>query len=228
MATSRWASSLANIEARIRRSLGIAGPINLDLAEKPSLLPVMLVDDLTRPGCVASDYRGRRWAVSNLTNMVDGLQRGCAFAVAGGLTTLVGNQGKGGVIVDTLELAWRGATITQIVQTEVRYASPFTVQPAVNARDGWMVDPIGPPNGGSAGPGTYETSPMLSGFDIVVPAAGFGQRIWEGHLVTDGRRVVIDLNVFLHEQAFLVFGNSIALVVGQQAQLFWTMRGRVF
>jgi len=60
MATSRWRSSIANVETRIRRSLGLAGPIGTDLPDPLQISPVMIVDDATRPGSAAQ--RGRRFS----------------------------------------------------------------------------------------------------------------------------------------------------------------------
>jgi len=71
MATTRWRSSLANIETRLRRSLGIAGPIGLDLTDPLPMVPVVIADDARRPG--SQPFRGRRFAwlghVENVTNM---------------------------------------------------------------------------------------------------------------------------------------------------------------
>lgn len=61
MSTSKWSSSLANVETRIRRSLGIAGPIGAQLPDDPlPIQPVVLVDDATRPGGHLT-VRGRSW-----------------------------------------------------------------------------------------------------------------------------------------------------------------------
>jgi hypothetical protein len=229
VATSRWSSSLSNIEARIRRSLGIAGPINLTIDEQPKIQPVMIVDDATRPGAAASDLRGRRWALTHVGNNVQGGASGCLFIVSRVPQTTVGLGDKGGVIVDSLELSWRGAVTTQLIQTEVRYASSWETEPAVSIRDGWMVDPIGNQGSPGATVGSYEPSPMDAGGDAAVASGGFGVRIWEGTLISNGwQSVRIPLDLFLWPTAFLVIGNSVPLVAAQPAQMFANWRGRVF
>jgi hypothetical protein len=225
VSTSRWASSLANIEARMRRSLGIAGPINLTLDKEPKLTPVVIADDLTRPGSVATDFRGRRFAISSVTGTISFAARGQLYWVAAGLNTSVGNVGKGGVILDSLEFWWQSATPTQVIRTEIRMAVPWTTHPAASIRDGFMVDPISDPGAPSVPPLALQ-SPMLSGFSVTVPAAGFGNRVWEGWQAANGSRVVIDLDYFLHEQAFLTIGNVNTLAAS--AELGAVVRGRVF
>lgn len=59
MSTKTWRSSLANVETRLRRSLGLAGPIDLGLPAPLPLQPVVLADDATRPG--GGTLRGRRF-----------------------------------------------------------------------------------------------------------------------------------------------------------------------
>jgi hypothetical protein len=69
--TNKWSSSLGNIETRLRRSLGLSGPIGLTLPEPLPLQPIVLTDDATRPG--SCTFRGRRfnWIghVEGITNM---------------------------------------------------------------------------------------------------------------------------------------------------------------
>lgn len=224
MTTSRWHSSLANIEARIRRSLGIAGPINLRLEDEPAVLPVMLVDDLTRPGASASIFRGRRWALSTGTGGIAGGAQGVAELVCSGLSTTVGNADRGGAIVDSLEMSWWGAVTTQVVEVSIYYVSPLSASVTVQSRDGWMVDPIGPPGA----PGTYDPSPMLIGTSAVLAVGTTGNRIWRGWARCDGTRQLINLDLFLRETAYLAIGNSLPLVAGQPAEPHFTFRGRVF
>lgn len=64
MATQRWLSSLANIETRLRRSLGLAGPVGTKLDAPATVMPVVIVDDATRPGGHAL-VRGRGFSFAS-------------------------------------------------------------------------------------------------------------------------------------------------------------------
>lgn len=64
MPTDRWLSSLANIETRLRRSLGLAGPVGTRIEQPAIVQPVILADDATRPGAVVgAGIRGRRFSI---------------------------------------------------------------------------------------------------------------------------------------------------------------------
>ncbi|HMG19282.1 MAG TPA: hypothetical protein VK573_11195 [Gemmatimonadales bacterium] len=222
MATSKWSSSLANIEARVRRTLGIAGPINLTLDEHPNLLPVMLVEDATRPGA-ASDYRGRRWACAITPGTIAGSGQGMVELMysASGAPSLAPGPG---LVVDTLEVSAQAATTTQIVTMAVYYNAPFEAPDTALLRSGAMVDPIGK----TGFPGTYESPPIFVGSSAVLPVGTTGARIWTGFLPCTGLGIIIPLDLYMLEQAFLAVGNSVALVAGQPATFWFTFRGRVF
>lgn len=220
MATSKWQSSLANIEARLRRGLGIAGPISLALEEPPALTPVVLCDDLTRPGCVGTDYRGRRWALSTSGGSFLVGTFATHWIVAGGLQTTVGNAEKGGIVLDWVEFSWTTAAAANVL-TLIKYASPFSAQPGVAIRDGFMVDPIGLPGF----PGNYETSPCFAGTAAATAVTAFGNRTWEGACATNAIHRV-QLDYFLREQAYIAIGNSVAFTASTGLVITW--RGRVF
>ena len=226
MPTSRWHSSLSNIEARLRRSLGIAGPIRLRLEDEPELLPVMLVDDLTRPGASASIYRGRRWALSTTCGGIAGGAQGIVEVVATGIAGLSVQADKGGVIVDSLDMSWWGAVTTQVVDVALYYTSPLSASVTAQILDGWMVDPIGPAP--TSGAGTYDAAPLSVGSNAALAVGTTGVRIWEGWARCDGTRQLIPLDLFLRESAFLAIGNFTPLVAAQPANPLYTFRGRVF
>lgn len=61
MATTRWLSSLADLETRIRRVLRIAGPIETQLEQPAKVIPVAIAADLTVPGANVGGMSMRRW-----------------------------------------------------------------------------------------------------------------------------------------------------------------------
>lgn len=218
MATSRWKSSLANIEARMRRSLGISGPINLALEDSPRIMPVAIADDFTRPGC-ATDLRGRRWASSQGTIVVGG------GAVGGVVLRCDAPAGAQGIVFDTLELAWTDsvAPATQLMTFEVMYWTAAQVQAgglpfAVVTRGGLMVDPMN---------SATDAPPLLEGNSTVVSALTGGQGIWFARLLGNGAAYrTIPLDLFLPRDAAIGFGNA---TVSAGAATFWyCWRGRVF
>ena len=117
MATSRWRSSLAGAENRLRRSLGLAGPINSELPDPLPLQPVILVDDATRPGSViGAGIRGRRWSVPIPAGIVTAAHRALFCMVTDSVTGVIvrrimisHNQGAGGIFYH-IGLAAPGAT----------------------------------------------------------------------------------------------------------------------
>jgi len=64
----RARTSLASIEDKLRRSLGLAGDIGA--AFRPDITPVVVADDPQRPGC--NSFRGRRFAFSQTVGAVAG------------------------------------------------------------------------------------------------------------------------------------------------------------
>lgn len=117
MATTRWKSSLANVETRIRRSLGIAGPINSEIGDPLGIIPVVLVDDATRPGSVVgAGIRGRRWSWSPAAGIVGTTHRLIATLITDSPSgviirrvTISTNAGAGGVFF-RIGIAAPGAT----------------------------------------------------------------------------------------------------------------------
>lgn len=209
MATSRWKSSLANIEARMRRSLGIAGPIDLTLAEPPILQPVVLADDLTRPGC-ASDYRGRRYS---LTFDVGTILAG-AFGGWGMFTDC-----PTGLVVDSFSLTCSavGAVSTEMMGVFLLAPSQIAAHPfpLTVFRSGWMIDPNGGPS---------DVAPSFSGQNNLIPVTG--QRISQFGIRSDARPWHAPLEVWLPFQGALMIGNFNAAV--NDIRLLGTVRGRVF
>ena len=66
MADVRARTALLQIEERLRRVFGMVGQIGLDLV--PTMTPVAIATDLTRPGLSAA--RGRYWGFSTLVQAI--------------------------------------------------------------------------------------------------------------------------------------------------------------
>lgn len=94
MATERWLSSLANIETRLRRSLGLAGPVGTKLDAPATVTPVVIVDDATRPGGHALQ-RGRGFSFPSQL-AVD--------VVATDFRTMIYNDSPSGVILTHMDV----------------------------------------------------------------------------------------------------------------------------
>lgn len=160
MATTRWRSSLANIEARLRRSLGIAGPIGLTLGDAPPLTPVVISDDATRPGA-ASDFRGRRFM----------LNFDIQVGAGGGGSTTYQCDAPNGVVLDTLMLSAvqiggpfvPDVAINMMVHYQAIDMFPAGIGYGVVTRDGQMVDPMN---------NSADTAPILAGNSGAVAAVG--------------------------------------------------------
>jgi hypothetical protein len=213
MATTRWRSSLANVEARMRRSLGIAGPIDLALSDPPILTPVAIADDLTRPGC-ASDLRGRRWAQSH--NMA-------ILAAANGSHALVCNAPNGAVIDSVFLSPATQAAPATFVELQVRYftvaqVAAAVIPYAVVTRAGFNVDPMN---------SNTDQGPCLEASSGIV-AIGAGQPIWDGIMRGDGLgSQLVPLDLWLPNGAGLMIGN-VSIVLAADLALTINYRGRWF
>lgn len=216
MATQRWKSSLANIEARLRRSLGIAGPVGLDLPDPLPLMPVVLADDLTRPGA-ASPFRGRRFRIAANAFTV--------LAADNGSQTIV-TDAPNGAIIDALNVQFVASAVADR-GLAIQYWSPDQITAlangyAVNVRDNCvMVDPCDGPN----------TAPM---FQASAPAIGLGSP--PALAVIHSERFInpidgdamrrIPLNVWLPNGAGLSVRNY--RVPGVAIEVITVWEGRVF
>lgn len=104
-------TSLANIEDRLRRSLGLVGEVGTSF--RPDIIPVVIADDATRPGM--STTRNRRFTVT-----LD-----CASAVVASQTI----KALAPVIIDRIHVAG----VTAGVQVEICQLPPDQPDPYVIA-----------------------------------------------------------------------------------------------
>ena len=81
-ALRRARTSLASVEDKLRRSLGLAGDIGAEF--KPDITPVVIADDPQRPGC--NSFRGRRFAFSQTVGAVAG---GAVVGVKAGVPVII-------------------------------------------------------------------------------------------------------------------------------------------
>lgn len=225
MTTTRWRSSLGNIETALRRKLGIAGPIGLELGEPSVLTPVVIADDLTRPGA-SSALRGRRFRVS--TNFSAATQ-GAWFVLAD--APYVGStQGRpdtyaGGVVIDRITMSANCAAAIAFHPCVVYWPTPLMFAPglpiAVTTFDGWMVDPMRI---------DAEPAPILTGVGNPQNPASAGRVIWEAQVhVGPGLATVFDIpaDFFLNWNSAIAIGNRVSNG-GNPVTMYANISGRVF
>lgn len=230
MTTSRWRSSLGNIETALRRKLGIAGPIGLELGEPSILTPVVIADDATRPGS-SSALRGRRFRAFQ-TFSVGTAAQGSWFLLAD--SPYVGtSQGRldtysGGVIIDRLTVTCNSVTANSVYELAVVFwATPLLLAPglpiAVSTFNVYMVDPMRI---------DAEPAPLQTGFSATQNPASSGRVIWQGQLNSGpgAGQGVYDIpmgDVFLNWNSALAIGNPVA-VGGAAVTVCFNISGRVF
>lgn len=229
MATSEWHSSLANVENRLRRSLGLSGPV--DLALKPELTPVIVSDDSTRPGA-SSQLRGRFWMASVPIGIGVG-QRGSAWLFC---DAPYANSGQvdfqqGGIIVDRITVGFRsvgGANTLRL--TMYAFPTDLVLAPgipiAVTPNNARFCDPT---RSGS------EVAPVaLYGSGVTPPETGGGPQIyrWDLHGPVAGGVVAgtlqEELKIFLNWNSALVVGIDPTTVPGFAEELAVSYQGRIF
>lgn len=229
MATTRWRSSLSNIETRLRRSLGLAGPIELELA--PNLTPVVICDDATRPG-TASEVRGRRWRTTKVVGLTSGQNGTVWLYVEQPQIATTGSQNTsyvGGVIVDAIEIGVGAASVASSLQVGVAiFATPLVLAPgipvAVTTKDVYFVDPmkfdgeLAPLSTGSSATQTLYAARPIWEFQLAAPLAPA--------MNAPIRALAGDL--FLNWNSCLVVGTGVALGGGGTCNLWVTIAGRVF
>ena len=220
MPTSSWRSSLANVETRLRRSLGIAGPLRLKFDEpETALTPVVIADDATRPGCSA-DNRGRRWAC----------QFDMSVAAAGNGSNTWECAHPNGVVVDSIQLTvvQAGAPFTPLLPVRfgimLQHAGMFPggIGYAVTTRDGQMVDPMVT---------SSDTAPLLTGNSGGVGV--LGMPIFSGYFTAEGGMAHIPLDLWLPPNTTgAVHGSRITIgnvtVAPANIKYAGCLRGRVF
>jgi len=224
MATSKWRSSLADIESRVRRSLGIAGPIDLAMEDPPKLTPVMIADDATRPGA-ASSYRGRRWMATVGISVAAG-NRGSAWLFVDAPPGAGGSNDpyKGGAIVDRLTIAVSaGGALRWVMNT---FPTDLVIGPpgipiAVTPDNARYVDPT---------KSTVEVAPIaLYGSAVVPPeAGGGGPQIARWRTPATAVNFQQDLDIFLNWNSALVIGIDPTTVPAATADADFTFYGRIF
>jgi hypothetical protein len=195
----------------MRRSLGIAGPIDLTLGEPPQLQPVVLADDLTRPGC-ASDFRGRRFSLT--------FEVGPIIAAAfGGWGTMT--DAPNGVVLDSFDVTVNADVVADIVLIGVFLLAPSQLGahpfPLNAFRAGWFTDPNDSPSA---------VAPMLAGQNNLLAVTG--QRIQQFGIRGDGGTpwLNVPLGVWLPFNGALMIGNYGAPASPFRMQ--GNVRGRVF
>lgn len=228
MATSRWRSSLSNIETRLRRSLGLAGPIGLELPDPPPLTPVVIADDATRPGC-GSELRGRRWRVTKTFSVLAGNQGSFWLFAEPPYAPSTGRPDNysGGVIVDKIEMTFGTAIAAAVYVPQIAiFATPLAISPgipiAVTTHDVYFVDPM---------KFDGEPAPLATGFDPVqTPNAA--RKVWEATIPMASSNFQSGLvapnlgDIFLNWNSCLVIGNGVN--AASSTALYLNVAGRVF
>lgn len=90
--------NFANIEDKMRRSLGLVGEVGTEFT--PHISPVVIADDATRPGCAS--FRGRRFAFGEDANLaIVGASSVALKALSEVIINRIGvpNQGTAGVLI---------------------------------------------------------------------------------------------------------------------------------
>jgi len=229
MATTSWRSSLANIESRLRRSLGLSGPVDLALERPLQLLPVVIVDDSTRPG-TATQVRGRRFRATYNNSFAAGNRVSHWLFVSPPDSAAAARPDafSGGVIIDRVTYSTVAAVNSNIVVMLGIFATSSVlgigIPVAVANTDVYFVDPMRTDG---------EPAP-LSASVITTQDPGIARRIWEhthpsilgaGGVFTPP--IVIPCgDIFLNWNSCLVFGISNLLT--QATTVYVTYEGRVF
>lgn len=183
MPTSRWRSNLGNAETRLRRSLGLAGPINSELPDPLPFSPVIIIDDATRPGSTqGAGIRGRRWSWSPAAGVVAAVHRLIATLITDSPTGVIirrvqiaTNAGAGGVFF-RIGLAGVGA---------VYPAGALPVTKDVNFTEGMA--------------GLTDLAPMLIGTSGAQDAEPTGpiKVVWEMQLPSTYQPMIIPCDFYL-------------------------------
>lgn len=222
MATTNWRSSLGNIETRLRRSLGIAGPIALEISK--DLTPVVISDDSTRPGA-SSSFRGRRFKGA-LALSIAAATNGSVWAYCetpeGATRT---DPYAGGVIIDMIDITpvvpALPASILQIGL--VFFPTPLVLTPgipvAVTEDLFYFSDPLRVPT---------EFAPVSGGFGNAVQVQTNGGRLlWYRGFRCDGvASVKLPVDLFLNWNSCVAVGNLTN--VASQLDLYVNVHGRIF
>lgn len=229
MATSRWRSSLANVETRLRRGLGISGPIDLELPQPAQLVPVVIADDLTRPG-TASSLRGRYWRTSRAFSIA--AARGCYGLLCVGSSQSLPpwrpNIFDNGVNVDEIEVFTNGVPVANSTVSIGIFYFPtvLVIAPglpiAIATNDVFYIDPMRV---------DAEPAPLQSGTNGAVdPATGGGRLIFEGkidvHARAGGSVKMSPAGIFLNDNSALIIGTTLNVPAAQVITV--NIAGRVF
>jgi len=207
--TRRWRSSLANIESRLRRSLGLAGPIGLELTDPLPLLPVTIADDAMRPGASSQGYRNRRFSHSFVQTFTAGAPLQSQSFLS---------RAPDGLILDWLEISLDSAAAADIYDLRLTWSTPVQVAAgapgyAVVTQAGWFVDPQN---------SATDFTPAFAGSGAVGPA---NQPVWDGKIGL-GTIYRIKLDFWLPNGHMLSFGNSVNAPQAYTMATVW--RGRIF
>lgn len=226
MATSTWRSSLAQVETRLRRSLGLAGPIDLELERPPKLTPVVLSDDATRPG-TASTLRGRRWMATVTPGTIAIGNRGSVQLFADppyGPSGSLSDPYAGGIIVDRMTMSNRQSGGSSLRWVMHAFPSDLVLAPGLplpatpdNAR---FVDPT---KTGS------EVAPVaLYGSATIPPETGGGPQISRWVTATGASNFQQELEIFLNWNSALIVGVDPVTVPAAALDVEFTFFGRIF
>jgi hypothetical protein len=224
MATTTWRSSLGNIETRLRRSLGIAGPIALEISK--DLTPVVISDDSTRPGA-SSSLRGRRWK-GTMTMQVAAAAQGSVWLFCD--APAAGSQSRtdpfaGGAILDYVDICpivpTAPANIVQIGM--VLFPTNLVIAPgiptAVTNPGIYYSDPLR---------SSTEQAPLYIGYGNAVPVqTNGGILIWQGGFRADGTtRFWWPTEIFMNWNSCVAIGNLGAAAAA--IDMYVNVHGRIF
>lgn len=226
MGTSKWSSSLGNAETRLRRLLGIAGPIDLAMEQPARLTPVIITEDATGPG-TASSLRGRRFKTRLAVSVVQGSTGSAWLLVEEPVGPSAGRSERfsGGVVIDWLEI---------MAVTVPAPATIFQVGMIVFPTD--LVISPGIPVGGFL-PTVFYTDPLRSATEVAPLAqasAPAGQLQTNGGIIVaewwmkgDGlSRWLVPADMFLNYNSAIAFGNRIAVLANMDLAV--NVHGRIF
>lgn len=225
MTTTRWRSSLANVETRLRRSLGLSGPIDLALDDPPILTPVIIADDATRPG-TASEVRGRRFRATRSV-ATTGLQTGSVWLFVeppAPFPSSVTTRNQGGVIIDDITVTVNCNAAATAYQLMLSYFSTNLVLapgiPVALQKQVYFVDPM-KANG--------EPADLQIGADATV-SPSVGTPIAEMQFVASGAANNVAPYRLFAGDLFLNWNSAICLgnVNPVAAVLYVNFAGRIF
>jgi hypothetical protein len=209
----------------LRRALSLSGPIDLEIQSQSPLhlQPVVIVDDVTRPGADA-EFRGRHFRNTRTFSIAVG-QTGSYWLFAEGPYG-IGEPFPGGVIIDSIDVSLNSTTAQTFHPVLGIYPRPLVLNPgipiAVTQRDVFFVDPMKT----DAEPAPLQTG--ISGTQTAYAA----RPIWEMQIRTAsgtfqlGPHVLPAGDIFLEWNSCLVFGTGQA--VAQATTIYVNIAGRVF